>query len=153
MSIPTEQYLTDFLAEHMEVAGYLGMKVRGYNGQRLALSIDLKPSLNDKLTAWGGSLYGLTVMNCWGMYYLKCREQGIDPNLVVSHGEIDYIAPVQDDPIVSVCVGTAIDWVAVFDRVKTKGKATVSLSAEVHSQGQKAVQFSGRYTLVSVKNS
>lgn len=137
----------------MEVAQYLGMKVQSYDGQTLSLSIDLKPSLNDKLTAWGGSLYGLTVMNCWGMYYLQCRERGIDPNLVVSHGEIDYLAPVAEELIVSSCDASAIDWDDVFAKVGSKGRATVSLSAEVTNREGKAVQFTGRYTLVGVKNS
>ena len=153
VSFPTEQYLTDFLTEHMEVAQYLGMKVQSYDSRTLSLSIDLKPSLNDKLTAWGGSLYGLTVMNCWGMYYLQCRERGIDPNLVVSHGEIDYLAPVDEELVVSVCDASDIDWDEVFAKVAAKGRATVSLSARVFNRGKEAVQFSGRYTLVGVKNS
>ncbi|MCR8923372.1 thioesterase domain-containing protein [Dasania sp. GY-MA-18] len=147
----TARYLSDFLNQHMEMAQHMDMKVQHYNGDCLALSIALKPSLNDKLTAWGGSLYGLCVMAGWGMYYLKCREQGINPNIVVSHGEIDYLAPVADELIVALCHGQAIDWSSVFARVRSHGKATVALTATVNSAGSTAVTFKGRYTLVGIK--
>ncbi|WP_019530016.1 YiiD C-terminal domain-containing protein [Dasania marina] len=151
MANASAAYLTDFLAQHMEVAEYLGMQVQRYDGDTLDLSIDLQPSLNDKLTAWGGSLYGLCVMAGWGMFYLKCREQGLNPNIVVSHGEIDYVAPVADELIVAHCSSLAVDWPAVFARVHSKGKATVSLSANIACGGQTAVTFIGRYTLIGVK--
>ncbi|MGK0440671.1 MAG: thioesterase domain-containing protein [Pseudohongiellaceae bacterium] len=98
------------------------MKVHHYDGQSLSLSIDLNPSLNDKLTAWGGSLYGLTVMICWGMFYLKCRERNINPNWVVSHGEIDYLVPVDEALIVSAGDGSTLDWDEVFDKMSVKGE-------------------------------
>ena len=134
------------------MAQYLGMQVQDYDRSSLALSIDLTPSLNDKMTAWGGSLYGLAVMNCWGMFYLQCRERGINPNLVVSHGDIDYLAPVDQAVIVSRCDAGDIDWEGVFKRVEQRGKATVSLTARINNNGSMAVNFNGRYTLLGVKD-
>ncbi len=150
--IPIEQHLTDFLTQNLAVSQYLGMKVQSYDSKTLTLSIDLKPSLNDKLTAWGGSLYGLTVMNCWGMYYLQCRERDIEPNLVVSQGVIDYLLPVDDTIIISSCYASTVDWDKVFTKVARSGRATVSLKAHVFNGKQKAVEFTGRYTLVGIKN-
>lgn len=145
-------YLTDFFAEHMPVADYLGMRVHSYTPERFELAIDLQPSLNDKMTAWGGSLYGLTVMNCWGMLYLQARERGINPNMVVRHGEIDYLAPVDDEVIISRCEKPVEgDWESFFDRVKEKGRATTALNSVVHSKGREAVRFSGRYTVIGLK--
>lgn len=67
------------------------MRLHEYTEDKLFLAIDLKPSINDKMTAFGGSLYCISVMSCWGMIYLQGRQRGINPNLLVSHAEIDCL--------------------------------------------------------------
>ena len=145
-------YFTDFLEKHMPIAKYMGMRVHSYNSENFELAIDLEPSINDKMTAWGGSLYGLTVMNCWGMLYLQARERGLEPNMVVRQGHIDYLRPVDDKVIVSSCTKPIdCEWDSFFSDVTTIGKATTSLRSVIHCGGKEAVVFSGSYTVIGLK--
>lgn len=145
--------LDDFFAEHLPVTQFLAMRVEHYNGESLALAIDLEPSVNDKLTAFGGSLYCLTVMNCWGMVYLQAQQRGIDPNMVVTHGEIDYLAPVADKKIIARCESTAeTDWEGFFATLASGGKARITLRSKIESGGKCAVNFSGHYAVIGVNN-
>ena len=144
-------YLTDFFSEHLPITDYLKMRVDQFSGDSFSLAIDLQPSINDKLTAFGGSLYCLCVMNGWGMAYLQARRRGINPNMVVSHGEIDYTAPVSDEYIVARCeTRSETDWRGFFERLDTHGRATVSLQSEVICNGQRAVLFRGSYTIIGL---
>lgn len=144
-------YLTAFFAEHLPITDYLKMRVDQYTSDRFSLAIDLQPSMNDKLTAFGGSLYCLCVMNCWGMAYLQARQRGINPNMVVSHGEIDYMAPVTDERIIAYCEARSdTDWEGFFERLSQRGKAKVSLQSEIICNGKRAVLFKGDYAITGL---
>jgi thioesterase domain-containing protein len=142
------QYLTDFFAAHLPITEYLHMRVVEFTPQQFQLAIDLAPSINDKLTAFGGSLYCLCVMNCWGMAYLQARARGINPNMVISSASIDYIAPVKQDPIIASCHVDQVDWDAFFSELDERGRAKISLCSTVYEQGKVAVNFSGEYAIV-----
>jgi thioesterase domain-containing protein len=144
-------YLTEFYADHLPISDYLGMRVHEYNGETFSQAIDLKPSINDKLTAFGGSLYSVCVMNCWGMCYLQARQRGINPNLVVSRGEIEYLAPVDDDVIIASCHAPQdIDWHDFYDSFASKGRARAKLSSTIVCGGREAVKFNGQYAIVGI---
>jgi thioesterase domain-containing protein len=145
------QYLTDFFAQHLPVTDYLGMRVEAYDGDKFSLAIDLAPSINDKMTAFGGSLFSVCVMNCWGMCYLQARERGINPNMVVSHGEIDYLAPVNDEVIIASCEQPeGINWDDFFESFKEKGRARAKLTSTIICNGKEAVRFSGQYAVIGL---
>ena len=146
-------YLTEFYAQHLPITKYLNMRVHEYTGDSFSLAIDLKPSINDKFTAFGGSLYSVAVMNCWGMCYLQARQRSINPNLVVSHGEIDYLAPVDDDVIIATChAPDDIDWQAFYDSFYQRGRAKAKLSSTIICRGKEAVKFHGQYAIIGIND-
>ncbi len=145
--------LDEFFTEHLPITQYLNMRLHEYTGDSLSLAIDLQPSINDKLTAFGGSLFCVSVMNCWGMVYLQCRQRAINPNMVVTHAEIDYLAPVDDELIVTTC--TQLDkavWESTFDSFSNRGKARVNASSTIVCKGREAVRFSGSYAIIGLNN-
>lgn len=142
--------LEEFFDRHLPISRYLNMRSYEFTGERFSLAIDLQPSINDKLTAFGGSLYCVCVMNGWGMVYLQGRRRGIDPNLVVSHAQIDYLTPVEDDVIVATCCEPEdANWEHFFDVLNHRGKARTKLQSTIYCQGKEAVRFSGEYAVVS----
>lgn len=145
------QRLTEFVQEHLPTAQALEIAVHDYDSQQLTLRAPLGPSINDKKTAFGGSLYVVAVMAGWGMVYLRCREAGIDPNIVVARGEIDYHAPVDTDiEVVSLPVKDA-QWRGFFDSFVERGKAKIELETQVIKNGRPAVTFKGLYAIIGQK--
>ena len=64
--LPPEQVgflLDEFFAEALPISKYLNMRLHEYTGDKFSLAIDLKPSINHKMTAFGGSLYCVSVMS------------------------------------------------------------------------------------------
>lgn len=144
-------YLTDFFHQYLPISKYLNLRVHEYDGDRFSLAMDLAPSINDKLTAFGGSLFSLCVMNCWGMCYLQARQRGIDPNMVVSHSEIDYLAPVDDEIIIATCRRPdEMDWQTFFTSFAERGKARATLHSEIICRGKTAVRFKGQYAVIGI---
>lgn len=147
------QKLTDFFSEHLPLMGFMGVEVESYDGNELVLTAPLGPNINDKKTAFGGSLYNVAVMACWGFAYLKTQEAGIVCNQVVAGGDVQYVAPVTGS-IRAVCRTPGDQEVEDFlDHFQRKGKARINLNAEITTDGQAgspvAVKFAGKYAILA----
>lgn len=140
--------LSEFVERWLPSARAMQLRVQYYDGGVLELAAPLSLNDNDKGTAFGGSLYTLVVLSGWGMVYLRCRERGLEPNIVVSHGEIEYLRPVTTDPLVARCDASDADFERFFATHAERGKAAIALAATVSSDGSDAVLFSGRYAII-----
>lgn len=141
--------LSTFFETHLPITQFMKMEVESYDGQTLILRAPLAPNINDKQTAFGGSLYNAAVMACWGMAYLKTLEAGIHCNQVVTKGTIEYKAPVQGE-IRAICSApnqTVID--QFIEHFKHKGRSRITLNATIECSGKTAVQFEGTYAILS----
>lgn len=143
-----QQKLNDFFSTHLPVTQFMEMHVESYDGQTLILKAPLEPNINDKQTAFGGSLYNASVMACWGMAYLKTLEANIVCNQVVTKASIEYKAPVQGE-IRAICHAPSEDVVKEFiQRFKLKGRARITLNSTIECSGKTAVEFEGSYAIL-----
>lgn len=144
------QALVDFLSAHVPMAANLGLQPVSFDHEQLTLEAPLTPNINDKGTAFGGSIYCVAVMSCWGMVYLRANEYGLKaPDIVVSHGEIDYLKPVAG-AIVASCYASEERFAVFWADYQQKGRAKIALESEVKSaDGEVLARFSGRYALLS----
>lgn len=153
--------LKQFFIDHLPITQFMGLEVESYDGDTLILTAPLEPNINDKQTAFGGSLYNTAVMACWGMIYLKTQEKNIQCNQVVTEGSMKYIAPV-DGRIRAICHAPSEEELAsFFDHFERKGRARISLEAaiyndvcvmridpEVEPKTKPSVKFSGQYAIL-----
>lgn len=141
--------LTQFMETHLPIAADLGLQLSNYDGEQLVLSAPLTPNINDKATAFGGSIYCVCVMSCWGMVYLKALEHGIvKPSVVVSHAEIDYVRPVDTD-IKAVCqLSNPGYFDTFFESYQERGKAKIDLYSTIGDADRPLVKFSGQFALI-----
>jgi|TARA_B110000977_G_C10943325_1_gene441708 thioesterase domain-containing protein len=141
--------LNDFVINTLQLAVAMDIAIESYDRSSLVLSAPLEKNINDKNTAFGGSLYVLNVMTCWGMVYMKCREGGIEmPNIVVSHAEIDYLAPVPDKEIIASCtINDEFD--GFIEYYQANGRSRVKLQSSIVSEAKTAVLFKGKYAIIS----
>ncbi len=146
--------LADFVEQHLPLARAMHIDIAAYDGNTLVLSAPLAYNNNDKLTAFGGSLYCLAVMSCWGCVYLRCLNEQIAlpaPDIVVTGASIKYTAPVTASTIEARCDSSEVDWEAFAARYAERGVARVTLGAEVIDGGKTAVEFSGDYALIGTR--
>jgi thioesterase domain-containing protein len=152
--------LTQFFIQHLPIAQFMGLEVESYDGDTLILTAPLEPNINDKQTAFGGSLYNTAVMACWGMIYLKTQESNIVCNQVVTEGSMKYIAPVHGR-IRAIChAPSEEEFASLFDHFERKGKARISLEAAIYNdtcvmkidpEAKPSVMFSGQYAILKNK--
>ncbi|WP_373089802.1 YiiD C-terminal domain-containing protein [Zhongshania sp.] len=143
--------LDNFIGLYLPTAQHMQLSVKSYDGKSLRLHAPLGPSINDKLTAFGGSIYCVAVMACWGMTYLRCVDYGLDPDIVVAEASIEYLKPIPDDIIAQSLVADERDWQRFFQHFEARGRAKINLCSEIKVNGEVAVRFKGLYAIVGVK--
>lgn len=151
MSQPIAHRLSEFIAEHLPTARHMRLSVSDYSDGALTLTAPLGPSINDKQTAFGGSIYVVAVMACWGSVYLHCVESGLDPDIVVAKAEIEYLLPVPSDIVARSLPAEDADWQGFFTRFEERGRAKIELCSEVIVNGEVAARFKGLYAIVGLK--
>lgn len=148
--------LTQFFGEHLPITQFMDLDVECYDGQTLILTAPLEPNINDKQTAFGGSLYNVAVMACWGMVYLKTQEKGIQCNQVVTEGSVKYIAPVTGR-LRAICHAPSDEELNIFFAgFDENGKAKITLESIIYDDEKilnvdpdikPSVKFKGQYAI------
>lgn len=123
----------------------MGMQVAGYDGSRLELAFPLAQNINDKGTGFAGSLNAAATYCAWSLVHLLMREEGFNHNLAVVSSQVEYQRPVIDDFTVCAALPDA-DQVAVFlQKLKDKGKASITLEAHIYQGEEQALYYRGIY--------
>ncbi len=147
MSKPADN-LSRFFEQHLPLVQQMQLGVESYDGQTLILSAPLAPNINDKLTAFGGSLYNVAVMSCWGMTFLKTQEHGIVCNQVVTRANIAYKRPVKGS-LRAICHAPEDELIEQFiQSFRERGKAKLDLKSSINCGGKTAVEFEGQYAIL-----
>lgn len=142
--------LASFIETKVPALQHQQIAVAAYDGQELSLKAPLQTHLNDKGTAFGGSLYGISVLCGWGMVFLKCKEQGLQGNIVVAKGEIDYLRPSKAALLATVSAPSSEALSRFVASFRAKGKAALNLQGHIlNENGQPAVHFQARYALIA----
>ena len=96
--------LQNKLYNEIPLTKLMEIKIQDYNEQELITTAPLNPNINDKGTAFGGSLATMTIISAWSLCWLITEELGLQSNnIVVIKNEHSYKKPVTKDLI---CVTT-----------------------------------------------
>ena len=87
--------MTGQLFEDIAPAQALGIVVSNYGNGRIELTAPLAPNLNDKGTAFAGSVSSMLTLAGWAIITLRLSEAGIDADVMVVKSETDFSAPAQ----------------------------------------------------------
>ncbi len=124
----------------------MGIRVDAHDKNELILHADFAPNINIHGTAFGGSLYSICAVTCWGMLHLKFEENGMDAHSVLGQASIHYLQPVRGD-IKSRC---RLPDDEVFNgfikRLKRGKKSRIELNADIYTDDGIAVTYTGSYT-------
>jgi len=134
------------LHDEIPLSQAMGIRVAEFDGTSLRMTAPVAPNINHQSTAFGGSLYSLSVLCGWGLLHLKLAEARLHKHIVIQDADIRYLLPVDHD----------MDAECKVDEVKLKnflralekhGRARLSLDVVIKHGDQIAVEFSGRYVV------
>ena len=122
------------------------LTVSAWSDQGLTLVAPLAPNINDKGSAFGGSLSALLTLAGWGLLWLRTKEANMPCDLVIHRAEIRYVRPVTGPILVRCPQPGDGEWRLFFEQFETRGKARIRLRPVVlDSTGREAVTFQSEF--------
>ena len=138
--------LEQTLHQEVPLTEQMGVRVEAQDGHELVLHADFEPNINIHGTAFGGSLYSICAVTCWGMLHLKFEEAGIDAHSVLGQARIAYMQPVKGDIQARCKLPDDGSFELFIERLKQGEKARIDLIAEIHTEDGVAVSYTGNYS-------
>ena len=128
------------------------LRIGAYDGQVLELRAPLAANVNDKGSAFGGSLASLMTLAAWGLTTLKLGEVGHAAEVYVQDSQLRYLKPLYDELRIEARIAPGESWSGFLAAYAQRGKARALLVAETRdASGEAVTVFEGRYVALRAK--
>ena len=132
--------IEQYLHEHIPISRHMGVTVSHYNDEHVELSMSLKPNLNHRSTAFGGSISTLGILAGWTLLHMQFCNTAAVPRLVVQRSETRFLKPVMADFTALCAMPSASSWAHFLKTLSKHSRARISLVSELRV-GQDPVAY------------
>lgn len=140
-----QAWLERTLTRDIPLGGAMDLSVARLDGDGVELLLPLEPNINDKGTAFGGSLSSAMILAGWALARLLIRRAGLRADLVIGRCETRFLAPVAG-PFRARCSWPAAGEIDRFViKVERSGRSGVTLHPEIVAGAEVAATLSARY--------
>lgn len=124
------------------------LNIKEYNEKELISTAPLDININDKGTAFGGSLSTITIISSWSLCWLISQELNYhSKNIVVIKNENKYLKPVTKDIICYTTKPSEEQIEILKDKLEKKGSASITIKSQIIEDGEVCVEFEGVYVI------
>jgi len=136
-------YLQERILGEFPLARHIGVEVERADDAGVVLRAPLAPNANDKGTAFGGSLYSLSVLTGWAWVarYLAARDLPADT--VIQESSIRFLIPVRGAFLASADAPGAAHIDKFRKMLHRAGRGRIRLTVQIHCGETPATLFQG----------
>lgn len=136
------------LHNEIPLTKFMNLKILNYNEKELITTIPLDVNINDKGTAFGGSLATLTIISGWSLCWLISKELGFNSNnIVIIKNENSYKKPVTKDIICHTFKPNNEEINILKEKLLSKKSASVKITSQIVENNEICVDFVGYYVI------
>ena len=136
------------LHDEIPLTKVMKIKIKSYDEKELISTAPLKININDKGTAFGGSLSTITIISSWSLCWLISKELGFDSkNIVVIKNENSYKKPVTKDIICYTQKPSKEEISILKEKLESKKSASIKINSMIIEDNQVCVEFKGYYVI------
>lgn len=136
------------LHEEIPLTKVMGIEITDYNDKELVTKAPLDININDKGTAFGGSLSTMTIISSWSLSWLISQELGFDSkNIVVIENTNSYKAPVTREILCYTQKPSKEEIQTLKDKLEKKGSASLKITSKIIENEKTCVEFHGIYVI------
>ncbi|BAK71061.1 thioesterase domain-containing protein [Aliarcobacter butzleri] len=140
--------LENKLHNEIPLTKFMDLKITKYDEKELMTIAPLNKNINDKGTAFGGSLATLTIISGWSICWLISKELEINSeNIVVIKNEHSYRKPVTKELICHTKRPTKDEIEKLKNKLLLKKSASIKISSQIIEDGEICVDFTGYYVI------
>ena len=126
----------------------MNINIKEYNEKELITTAPLNINLNDKGTAFGGSLSTMTIISSWSLCWLISKEFGFNSkNIVVIKNENSYKKPVTKDIVCYTQKPSQQEIATLKEKLQTKKSASIKINSIIIENNETCVEFQGYYVI------
>ncbi len=138
-------YLQGRLLREFALAEHIGVRVETADDTGLVLLAPLAANANYKGTAFGGSLFSVSVLAGWAWLTRYLARESCEADVVIQESRIQYLQPVRADFRAHLCLPTPPE-VARFRRMLGRAsRGRIGLRVEIREGELVAARFDGLY--------
>ena len=140
--------LQNKLHNEIPLTKLMDIKIKEYNQKELITTAPLSININDKGTAFGGSLSTMTIISSWSLCWLISKELGFDSkNIVVIRNENSYKKPVTKDIVCYTQKPSQQEIATLKEKLQTKKSASIKINSIIIENNETCVEFQGYYVI------
>lgn len=126
------------------------IELAGADNGRLRLRAPLAPNVNDKGSAFGGSLVSMMTLASWGLATWQLARADLQADVYVADSTVRYLAPLHDALEAEAWLEDDSGWEAFTATFRSRGRARCRIAARVVlPDGGDATVFSGRFVALA----
>ena len=122
----------------------LGINLSGYARGRLELTAPLQPNVNDKGTAFAGSISSMLVLSGWGAVTLCLEEAGIHADVMAVESNTRYRRPACAE---MKCVAELGDTTQLMADLGIKKRGRIQIESNLYSDGELCATMTTSYAV------
>jgi thioesterase domain-containing protein len=129
------------------LAAAMQVSISGFDGARVCLVAPLAANINDKGTAFAGSLSTLATLSGWCLATLLGEAGGEHCEAAVVHSELDFLKPVRGELRVEAWLADAAELAQLEARLAARRRARIRVQAVIGDVNDPALRFRGDYAV------
>ena len=140
--------LQNKLHDEIPLTKTMGIKIQSYNESELITTAPLEININDKGTAFGGSLSTITIISAWSLSWLISKELGFDSNnIVIIKNETSFRKPVTKNIVCHTKKPSLKEIEILKQKLETKKSASIKIESKIIENDKICVEFEGYYVI------
>jgi len=143
--------ITSYIHEHIPLTSHLGARITAYDGRSITISAPLKPNLNHRNTAFGGSISALGILSGWALLFLKLRETNLRNRLVIQKSKFDFDDPIDDDFKATCILPEPEIWDKFIKTLSRHGRARIAVLSKIEDSCGIGGTHEGVYVAIALK--
>ena len=125
-------------------------QVAAYDGHRLRLTAPLAVNVNDKGSAFGGSMTSLMTYAGWGLVTLQLQQAGLRTDVFVADSTVRYLKPLYAELRAEAVLAPEQSWELFLATLAQRGRARIHLQARmIGTEGEVMADLAGRYVAIA----
>ncbi len=130
------------------VAMQAGIVSAGEHAMRMRAP--LAANVNDKGSAFGGSMTSLMTLCGWGLVTQRLHDLELQAEVFVADSRVRYLAPLHDDLAAQACLAEGQSWEVFVATLAARGRARIGVRAQVAlPQGGVAADMDARFVAIA----
>ena len=143
------QAIERYLHSHIPITRAMRVTVAAVDDEGVRLAAPIGPNINHRSTVFGGSAATLAILAAWTLVHVRLGGAFPGRRIVIQRSTLDYLAPIHGDFQALCHPPEEARWERFVAALERRGKARITLRAELFGEDEVAGRFEGVYVVMT----